>query len=48
MSDKVVIDLFPNDLFPCWECNEDGELWCYDCDQCNPDGMYDKSGMRGK
>ena len=28
----------------CWECLADDEPWCFDCDQCNPDGMYDKSG----
>jgi hypothetical protein len=27
-------------LLPCWECREDGEPWCHDCDQCNPDGMF--------
>jgi hypothetical protein len=31
-------------LPPCWECNADNEPWCFDCDQCNVDGMYDKSG----
>lgn len=29
---------------PCWECDAEGDPWCFDCDQCNPDGYYDKSG----
>lgn len=28
----------------CWECRENGEPWEHDCDQCNPDGIYDTSG----
>lgn len=27
-------------LQPCWECRDDNEPWCYECDQCNPDGMF--------
>lgn len=35
----------PSDhLVPCWECREDGDPWCHDCDQCNPDGMYLEDG----
>lgn len=29
---------------PCWECRENGEPWEHDCDQCNPDGIYDRHG----
>ena len=28
----------------CWECRDDGEPWCHDCDQCNTDGMYNEQG----
>lgn len=31
-------------LVPCWECREDGEPWTFDCDQCNPDGMFRADG----
>lgn len=37
-------DLEPEDLQPCCECAEDGDAWEFDCDQCNPDGMFDKFG----
>lgn len=31
-------------LTPCADCRADGEPWCHDCDQCNPDGQYLPSG----
>lgn len=37
-------DLKPEDLQPCWECRMDGDPWEFDCDQCNPDGMFDEDG----
>lgn len=34
-----------DDLPPaCWECRDAGDPWEHDCDQCNPDGMYDRHG----
>lgn len=33
-------------LMACWECRENGDPWEYDCDQCNPDGQYDRNGQQ--